>query len=52
MICCKIYGGLSIVQMVCVGVGWVVVGCGGGIGAGAGGARLVVGWLSSSSSSS
>ena len=37
--------------MVCVGVGWVVVGCGGGTGAGAGGAggaRLVVGWLSSS----
>ena len=41
----QLCGGLSTVQIVCVGIGWVVVGCDGG-----GGARLVVGWLSFASS--
>ena len=41
----QLCGGLSTIQMVCVGVGWVVLGCGGD-----GGVGLVVGWLSSFSS--
>ena len=44
----QLCGGLSTIQMVCFGVGWVVVGCGDRGGGGGGGVGLVVGWLSSS----